>query len=484
MKHGSKSWYYDILLLTLIISLLFGLFLGSFPLKTPDGARYAEIPREMLAMHQYITPHLNGIKYFDKPPLFYWMQCASIKLFGLSEWSMRFMNAFMGLLGCLFIYVAGRKIYDRKTGFLASLILATSGLYFFMSHLITLDIAFTTFFTAALLSFIIGTRSPPETTRKYWMWLMYIFAAMATMTKGLIGIVFPGMIIFVWVLLLNRWKELKTYKLISGTVIFLILVAPWHILIQIQHPEFFHYYFIEQHFARYLTQYSQHSQPIYFFPGLLILGFAPWIVFLFHSIKHSLPKTWNNRNSEDISIFFMLWALLIFVFYWCSKSQLIPYILPVFPPLAILTGRYFARYWKPKTFIITCCTAGIILIAGFYVYATLINPISTKPFAEKLLKIEKPGDKIVVYASYLQDLPFYLRRRITIANWAGEDLIFGMQHQDTSSWMIGDAKFIHTWNNKNRVYVVTNKDNFHFFNKLKKPYHIIMQNGANFLISN
>src|SRR5579862_905173 len=137
-----RTWYFDLLMLTLGMVLLFGLFLGSRPLSTPDEARYSEIPREMLVLHDFVTPHLNGIKYFEKPPLIYWIQAAAIKLLhpslgktqglqdemtvpikSINEWTVRLPNALFALLGCLFLYAAGRLLFDRPTGSLSAIIL-------------------------------------------------------------------------------------------------------------------------------------------------------------------------------------------------------------------------------------------------------------------------------------------------------------------------------------------------------------------------
>lgn len=481
---SSKSWIYDIVIITLIITVLFGIFLGSFPLKPPDGARYSEIPREMVTRHNYITPYLNGIKYLEKPPMFYWMQTASIKLFGLSEWSMRFMNAFMGLLGCIFVYIAGRKLYNRRAGFLASLILATSGIYFFMSHFITLDITFTGFITGALLCFIIGTRSPPSKSRNSWMWLMYVFAALAVMTKGLVGIIFPGMIIFFWVLTLNKWRDLKTYCIPTGIILFLIIATPWHILAQMQTPAFFKFYFLDQQFLRYLTSYAVRVQPIYFLPVVLLLGSLPWVVFLPSAIKNNFPKKWSERHKYEPAIFLLLWPLLIFIFYWCSKSQLIPYILPVLPPLAILIGYYLATHWRPKLFWSIFIITGVILIGGYCTYSKIINRFSVKPLVTKLQPLLQPGDEVVSYNTYYQDLTFYLRQKVTIVGWTNE-LTFGMAQQpESAAWIINYNTFWDRWNSNKKIFVIMDKDNYKHLSQYTKNLYKIAAYGDQVLATN
>lgn len=364
-----KSLLQDLLLLTLLIGILFGTLLGSRPLAVPDEARYSEIPREMLANNDLITPRLNYIKYFEKPAFFYWLQAGVIKTLGINEWALRLTTAFMGLLGCLMTYCTARELYGRTTGWLASLILATSILYFAMARFITLDMTLTVLLAGSLFSFILGTRKPAGTPRNIYMWSMYTFAALATLTKGLIGIVFPGMIIFAWILLMNNWRDLKTYCIPSGIFLWLLITLPWHILVQIHNPEFFHFYVIEQHFARYFTNYADRNQPLWYLPAFLISGFFPWIALLPQALKFNWPS-WKLRHQHPEAIFFMLWAAIIYLFFQCSHSQLPPYVLPVFPPLAILVGRYLSQLWQNETATLGF-KVGIYLIAAAFLAAAI-----------------------------------------------------------------------------------------------------------------
>lgn len=344
----TKYYSKDLIILTLIISLLLGVALGAFPLEVPDAARYAEIPREMVVSGDYLTPHLNAVKYLEKPPLFYWMQALNIKMFGTSVFAVTLANAAMALICCLLIYIAGSKLYGRRSGFLASLILAISPLFFAMTHVVTLDMTLTTFLTAALLFFILGNNEPPGKVRNNYMWAMYASVALAVMTKGLIGIVFPGIIIFIWLVVNKEWHSIKTYCIFSGILLFLLIAAPWHILVQLKNPEFFKFYFLEQHFLRYLTPYASREQPWWFFPVVFVGGFYPWIAFAVQAIRYHFPAHWRERFNSKTSMFLIIWAVTIFIFYSFSDSKLIPYILPVLPPLALLVGDHIASCWQQK----------------------------------------------------------------------------------------------------------------------------------------
>lgn len=544
------SWAIDIFFLSLILTVLFFALLGTRPLFVPDEGRYAEIVREMAVLGDYITPHLNGIKYFEKPILFYWLGTAAIKVAGINLWSIRSINALLGLIGCLFTYFMGRKLYNRTTGILASLILGTSSLYFVMSHMISLDLTVTLFLTISLYTFLLGLIKPPGIARRLYLWSAFASAALAVLTKGLIGIVFPLMIIGAWVILMNEWRSLKRLYLPSSLFIFLIITTPWHILVGIRNPEFFYFYFIEQHFLRYTTSDIGHYQPAWFFIPVLILGFFPWVVFLPQAIAR-FCQSWKRRDEYKIELFFLLWALLIFIFFSFSKSKLIPYILPVLPPLAILVARYLEQAIKKgqtigikigyACLLLTSCViayffylfpsqsslvdqntailylniAALVLMSGtiigcIYVYrnsrkailltlvtsflfllislaaAPAIDTRTILPLAAILNSQLEPEDEVVTFNQYYQDLPFYLKRKVSILNWRNE-LAYGMRYQDTREWMIDDSTFWQRWHSKKRVFVIMGLQEYkqvqkkhpkeHFYLLGKTPYNLLISNS-------
>ncbi len=342
---GRAAMGRDLLILTLLVGMLFGFKLGERALWSPDEGRYSEIPREMVVSGDYLTPRLNGVKYFEKPPLFYWLQSASIKLFGLSEWSLRLWPALFGLFGCLIVYVAASRLFGRGTGLVSSVVLATCGLYYGMGRVISLDMSLSVLLTCALLAFLLGTREPVGVQHRLAMWAFFAFAALATLTKGLIGIVIPGLVIGSWIVLLGEWSILKTIYLPSGLLLFLLIAGPWHILVSQANPEFIDFYFVREHFQRYLAKHhGPFHEPWYFIP-VLLLGFFPWTAFLVQAIKHNLTFRWDQRHRHREAIFLVLWASWVFLFFTASSSKLVPYILPMFPPLAILMGRYLSAAW-------------------------------------------------------------------------------------------------------------------------------------------
>lgn len=337
---NKKYWTLDLFLLTFFIGSLFFIFLGAHNLLTPDEGRYTEIAREMAVNGNYITPFLNGIVFLDKPILFYWLECFSIKLFGLSEWSLRFWPCIFGIWGCLTTYIAGRFLFNRRTGILAAFILATSFFYYFMAHYANMDLEVAVLISTSLFAFIIASRFENSVKRSVFLYSTYIFAAFAVLTKGLIGIVFPGMIIFCWIIFLNNWRLLKKIHLLSGTIIFLLISAPWFILEQRVNHEFFHYFFFTQHILRFLTANLNNINKVWFYLPVIIIGIFPWFIFLGQTIWQKIKLILTNRKQYQTELFLLLWILLIVLFFSIPASKLIGYILPVFPAIALLIGSY------------------------------------------------------------------------------------------------------------------------------------------------
>jgi 4-amino-4-deoxy-L-arabinose transferase-like glycosyltransferase len=496
---------------------LFFILLGSRPLFVPDEGRYAEIGREMVASGDYVTPYLNHIKYFEKPILFYWLESAAIKIAGLNLWSLRSINALLGLLGCLLTYTTARQLYGRQTGWLAALILGTSILYFMMAHMISLDLTVTVFIAVGLYAFLLGTRCPLGWSRRFYFWGASVAAALAVLTKGLIGIVFPSMIIFTWIALIGEWRILKQMALPSCILIFLAITVPWHVLVEQRNPGFFHFYFIEQHFLRYTTKEVGHYQPAWFFVPYILIGFFPWIAFLPQTIVKQLPSSWKKRREHKLEIFFLLWAFLIFIFFSCSQSKLIPYILPIFPPLAILTAHYLQQavaahqYRGIKSgYVALLILAGTIacvfcllthfitvpapmmaeryllssaavlvlgtLLACFYAFRNdhktimitfstswlfLLTALAAIPYIETrtvapLARILKPilrPQDAIIAYNQYYQDLPFYLERSISVLNWRNELSYGMQHQNRHEWMIDDNRFWQQWHSSKRVFV-------------------------------
>ena len=332
----------DLFWLIVLCLVMYGAGLGRYPLNNPDEARYAEIPREMLATNDYVTPRLNGVKYFEKPPLVYWLVAGSLKVFGPGEMAARAVPAVFGLLGVVFLYLTARRIHGRETAWWAAVVLATSLLYFAHSRILLIDMVVAVLISAVLFCFQLGVREPPGALRRWLFYGLYASAALATLAKGLIGFLLPGAVMFFWLLLFNQWRRLRPLHLPTGLVIFFLIALPWHVLIAQRNPEWAWFYFVNEHWLRFTTSAHGRFQPWWFFLPIVVLGLFPWTGFLCRGVRKAMAGGWPRDAQSADDWFPLLWVGFILFFFSASHSKLIPYVLPIFPPLAWLIGRAIA----------------------------------------------------------------------------------------------------------------------------------------------
>ena len=339
---AEPSWGRDLLLLAAVFGFLLAWRLGSAPLTNPDEGRYAEVPREMVAGGDWVTPRLDGVPYFEKPPLTYWIVAASEEALGPSEWAVRLPTALFALGGILASYAAARRIYGRGAGLWTAAVLGTSLLYLALGHLVTPDVPLTVLMSATLFCFILGVREAPGARRRWLFYGLYASAALATLTKGLEGFLVTGAIMFLWLLAFNQWGRLRPLYLPSGVALFLAIAAPWHLLVASRNPGWAHFYFVYEHWERFTDKGHGRYQPAYFFVLVLVPGLFPWTGFVWHAIRDALAGGWPRRRENAEAWFFVTWAAFILLFFSASQSKLINYILPLFPAVAVLVGRWLA----------------------------------------------------------------------------------------------------------------------------------------------
>jgi 4-amino-4-deoxy-L-arabinose transferase-like glycosyltransferase len=339
------SWPKVLLGLGLLLTLYYA-GLGAVPYFQPDEGRYTEIPREMLASGDFVLPHLDGVLYFEKPPLYYWLNAAALSVFGISEFASRFWSATLGLLGLLPLYLLGKRAGSTRAGLLAAAILGTSPLYLALAHLTIIDMALSVFFTLTLACFYLASVESRPQVRRALFYGMFAAAALTVLSKGLIGIVLPGGIVFTYLLLGRRWDVLKRVPWFTGVPLFLLIAAPWHVLAAMRNPDFLWFYFVREHFLRYLTTVHDRVEPWWFFLPIVLWALLPFTALLPASLweraRPSVIRTWAFKEASP-ELFCWLWAAVTILFFSLSHSKLIPYILPALPPLAVLAALQLDR---------------------------------------------------------------------------------------------------------------------------------------------
>ena len=535
----------DISFLAILFGTLYLQFLGRLPLLEPDEGRYADIPREMLESGDFLTPFLNYVKYFEKPPLIYWLNALSMKLLGENEFAARLPSALCGVLTILFVYHVGRTLFGRRQGLTAALMLGSSAGFMIQNRMILTDIPLTFCLTAALGCFVLANREGERRAALYYH-LFYLFAALAVLAKGLIGMVLPAGVIFFYILLTRRWRLFREMRLPTGLLLFFLVGAPWFILVSLKNPEFARFFFIHEHFERFLTKVHGRYQPLWFFIPILLVGMLPWSVL----IPSSFRGIWKDRRESggEARLYLAIWFILIFLFFSKSNSKLIPYILPVYPAAALLMGDMIIRTLDGETrslwlsvrimaglmmivgvagvvappFVpdqVLSPTAGaligglfflqgvvaavaarrkepIILVTGVTGIAALLMlagpPLVLERVAEhkqlrsigKELRRVAPPDAVVVSQGVLQGLSFYAQRRVVLLGGVGE-LEFGSLQGDQKGWFIDYPELALLWDSVKPVYlVIRKKDLPELRSKVRASVRVLQENRKQVLVCN
>ena len=354
----------DIIVLICIMSAGFCLY-GIPVLFSPDEGRYAEIAREMVFDNQYLVPYLDGIIYFEKPPLMYWLSAFFLKIFGLNSWSARLPNPIFSVLGVIFIYITCFKIFhSRFIGFWAALICGTSLLYIGGGRYLNLDTSVAFFITSAMLSYWLSF----NTNNSIWLYLSFCFMGLAVMSKGLIGFILPTLGIVTWIVIIGNYKLLLDYRLILGTVIVCIISVPWMIAVNHIHSKFIYYYIFVQHFMRYMTDQENRQMNKLVYCAIAYLGFFPWLNFLPQSFSYVIKK-WRNRAKNKNFWFPFSWGVSIFIFFLFSKSILIGYLIPVVAPFSILIAIHLRKIISFKDFKVSTWTSIFLTLVIIFILA-------------------------------------------------------------------------------------------------------------------
>lgn len=534
MRNGKQILRAVVLILLAYVFLFHGI--GDYSLKEPDEGRYAEIPREMVQDGDWVVPHLNHVRYFEKPPLFYWAVAISYKIFGVSEWSFRFPNALSAFLCIVVLYLALRRRFSEEAALISSAVLLSSFGFFAMARIVTIDMFFTFWLFCALISFTGFYRE-----RKAWfLSLFYIALGLATLTKGPVCVVLIGITIVIFLFTERNLAFLRELKLLRGLAIYAVITLPWIVAIAVKEKEFLYFFFIDQHVLRFFTSKHKRSGPVYYFFPVLFAGLLPWSVL----IPRSIVNAWRNSELR----FFAIWTFVVFAFFSLSGSKLPPYILPAFPALSILIGHLFHACWgdlirkrleivvyivifavfalsallpsnplfiayinnvseeAPTIMKDLRCFSVVVSLSSFVLFCLLIvrrlnrfsilfclftlfslflvsaiifnTPVldrmnTTKELA-MIINQRRTGEDIIVnYASYDQTLPFYTGSRVVIASYKGE-LEMGSRYEDAKDIFINDDQLSALLNSPKGVFTVLKKKRLALLEKkISRPLAIL-----------
>jgi 4-amino-4-deoxy-L-arabinose transferase-like glycosyltransferase len=421
LTERQKSW---LILAALWLTLLF--LAGLRPLAVPDEGRYGEVGRWMLVSGDWLTPRLNGMPFFHKPPYLYWLEAISLAIFGVNELAVRLVPALHAGLMLTVLYLAARAISTEHIARRAAIMLGCSLSFLVGGQYVNHDMLVATWIGMAIwcfaFAFVAGM------TPDVWLArLGFVACALGMLSKGLIGIALPGLVIFVWLIWTGQFKKILFLPWLSGLALFAVIALPWFVLSQQTYPDFFNYMFVGQQFNRYTAAVYNNPQPWWFYLLALSLLLFPWVFFALSQVRRVTAATLTASASMD-AVWWKLcwvWVVAILVFFSIPHSKLIGYILPVIPPLALLSALGWDRTMKhraaaAKVFAGLC----VLNISVALVLVLKVGDVTvtsrTQDLAQVLACAASSSDTVYVSDAYPYDLPFYAqtsKQIVVLQNW-------------------------------------------------------------------
>lgn len=325
---------FDWLLLVAVFFFFFFWKLAAFGLIGADEPRYAQVAREMLEHHDWITPTLGGVPWLEKPPVYYWQAMIAYRLFGVSDWAARLPSACDATLLVVAVYWFMRRL-KQGCELNAALVLATSAGVVGYSRAASMDMVLAAAFALAMLAWYAWN----DLGERWFLVLFYSFLALGMLAKGPIAPFLACLIIALFAASQKNVHILTKTFWLPGIIVFLAVSAPWYIAVQLRNPQFFHVFILEHNLARFGTNLYHHTEPFWYYIPVTLLGWMPWTVFIIAALVGCLRIS-NKTASGGLDTFLAIWIAVVVVFFSISRSKLPGYVLPAIPAGAILVSRW------------------------------------------------------------------------------------------------------------------------------------------------
>lgn len=382
------------------------------PLMHPDEGRYASVALQMLSSGDWLTPTLDGLPFFHKPPLFYWLTAVGLSMGGPIEIAARVASIVGGALGAMSLYLFTCRWGSVALARRALLVLLVLPLFYLGSQFANLDMLVAGCITATVLALAHAALSfERKLPYRSMLYVAYALAALGVLAKGLIGLVIPAMVVGLWLLLRKRWRTLLAMFSLPGALIFLLIAAPWFVLMQERFEGFLHYFFVVQHFQRFTETGFNNVQPFWFYPVALLACSVPCILWarrLFTSSYWHQADGVGNGSAGAVRGLMALSVLCVLLFFSLPKSKLIGYILPAVAPLAwLIADASFAyastrqRWW----WLTLACSA--LISVGVVLGLSLDQRHHMRALGVALGVEHQAHEPVFMLNEYLYDVPFY-----------------------------------------------------------------------------
>ena len=387
------------------------------PLMLPDEGRYVGVAWEMLRSGEWTTPTLNGLPYFHKPPLFYWLTALSLSALGLNEWAARIAPLIGGTAGVAALYLFSRRWLDERSARIAVAALLFQPLYFVAAQFANMDMLVAGGLTATILWLAHCALALEAGLSVRWhIRGAYAVAAMTMLSKGLIAFVIPALVIGSWLVTRGKWKVMMGLWSWSGALVLLAIAAPWFVAMQLRYPEFLNYFFLVQHFQRFTGSGFNNVRPFWFYPAIMLVVMLPWLPWL---MGFGVKQVFEKSQRARIVGLLWIWAFVVVIFFSIPRSKLIGYILPALPPLALIatvgvTTRLGAaqvrtRLWHASLVL------GAFLGLSAVSYVILHPRDSSRELGRTLAAFHRADEPVFMISGYRFDLPFYARLTVPVA---------------------------------------------------------------------
>lgn len=422
LTERGKSWLTVTVLWALLLTLA-----ALRPLAVPDEGRYAEIGRWMLMSGDWLTPRLNGLPFFHKPPLLHWLEALSMAVFGVHAWVARLVPALHAGLMLLALYLVARRVGGEDLARRAALMLGTSLSFLIGGQYVNHDMMVAAWIGIAIwcfaLAFMHGGRPDATLAR-----LGFVACALGVLSKGLIGLALPGLVLLVWLLWTRQFRKLHHLPWFSGLALFGLIALPWFVLAQRHYPGLLDYMFGAQQFGRYTGTTFNNPRPWWFYLAVLPLLFFPWTFWVLSQAWTAVRRPREAPASEARGWVPLCWIWLVAVigFFSIPQSKIVGYALPVMPPLALLAAlgweRSMARRRNAGRWLLALAASAIVLAAGLNALSSRLLPDKlTQDIARTLACQAGASDTVYTVGEFPYDLPFHVgavRPMVVVQDWS------------------------------------------------------------------
>ena len=459
MKPGSRVQRGGAAVLWVGLMLSFAASSWMRPLMLPDEGRYVGVAWEMVRSGNWLEPTLNGLPYFHKPPLFYWITATGISVFGRHEWAIRLAPLLAASCSALAIFLFANRWLGARTARAAVAALLVQPLFFLGAQYANTDMLVAGCITACILCLAHAALCIEQgLPYRPVLAMAYCVAALGVLSKGLIGIVLPAGVIGAWLLARRQWRTLMTLMWLPGILLFCLLCAPWFMLMQHRFAGFLDYFFVEHHVRRYAASGFNNVRPLWYYPVYLTLASLPCLPWLMRLRKTPVGTAQVDRAAANAAQplpsqasavlgLMSIWLLFMIVFFSIPQSKLIGYILPAVPALAVLIAIGWCNQGDPspsprahklwRASLIVSGLAGAAIVLGVMLYP----PESFRELSAELADRRQPGEPVLMLDHYYFDAAYYAALRDPVQVFAAWNDPALVEHDSWPKELVDAARF-------------------------------------------